>query len=165
MEVTDSKVCSVFDLLYRQYAAARRETLACLKKVSQMDSENLMFGLIGEVLKEEGLGGYGVHVHVPLRMLLRDLSLLETARERQYVLNSLTHVDFLIFERIGRGIVAAIEVDGWAFHRQGSAQAGRDVLKDAICARYGIPLFRFSTTGSGEKERLRALLKSIEQVS
>ena len=165
MEVTDSKVCSVFDLLYKQYAEARRQTLTNMKKVSQMASENLMFGLILEVLKEEGLEGYGVHIHVPLRMLLRDLSLLETERERQYALNSLTHVDFLIFEKMGRSIVAVIEVDGWTFHKADSAQAERDALKDAICKRYGIPLFRFSTTGSGEKERLRALLWNIDSVS
>ena len=161
MEVTDSKVCSVFDLLYRQYSEVRRHTLVKMKRVSQMDSENLMFGLIEDVLKEEGLDGYGVHVHVPLRILLRDTSLLETERERQYALNGLTHVDFLIFEKMGRSIVAVIEVDGWAFHKQGSVQAERDALKDSICSRYGIPLFRFSTTGSGEKERLRELLKVI----
>ena len=92
-------------------------------------------------------------------MLLRDTSLLETERERQYALNGLTHVDFLIFEKMGRSIVAVVEVDGWAFHKQGSVQAERDALKDSICSRYGIPLFRFSTTGSGEKERLRELLK------
>ncbi len=162
MEVTDSKVCSVFDLLYKQYAEARCQTLTSMKKVSQMDSENLMFGLITEVLKEEGLEGYGVHIHVPLRMLLRDPSLLETERERQYALNSLTHVDFLIFEKIGRSIVAVIEVDGWAFHKTDRAQAERDALKNAICARYGIPLFRFSTTGSGEKEQLCSLLRNID---
>lgn len=116
------------------------------------------------MLKEEGLEDYGVHIYVPLRMLLRAPSLLETERERQYALNSLTHVDFFIFEKMGRGIVAVIEVDGWAFHKAGSAQAERDALKDAICKRYGIPLFRFSTTGSGEKERLRALLWNIGSV-
>ncbi len=161
MEVTDSKVCSVFDLLYRQYADARRQALARLKRVSQMDSENLMFGLIEEVLKEERREGYGVHVHVPLRMLLRDTSLLTTERERQYALNRLTHVDFLIFEKMGRNIVAALEVDGWTFHRPDSAQAERDSIKESICKRYGIPLFRFSTTGSGEKERLRAILREV----
>lgn len=161
MEVTDSKVCSVFDLLYSQYAEVRRQTLVRLKRVSQLDSENLMFGLIEQTLKEEGLDGLGVHGHVPLRLLLRDASLLVTERERQYALNSLTHVDFLIFEKISRRPVAALEVDGWAFHRPGGVQAGRDALKDAICARYGIALFRFSTTGSGEKQRLRAILREL----
>ena len=161
MEVTDSTVCSVFDLLYRQYADARRKTLIRLKRISQLDSENLMFGLIEEVLKEEGLDGYGVHIHVPLRMLLRDISLLHTKRERQYALNSLTHVDFLIFEKISRQPVVAIEVDGWAFHRPDSAQAERDALKDSLCARYGIPLLRFSTTGSGEKKTLQNLFRNV----
>lgn len=161
MEVTDSKVCSVFDVLYRQYADIRRQTLARMKKVSQMDSENLMFGLIEEVLKEEGLADCGIHVHVPFRMLLRDMSLLESERERRYAMNDLTHVDFLIFEKMSRAIVAAVEVDGWAFHRPDGMQAERDALKNSICRRYGIPLFRFSTTGSGEKERLKNMLRDI----
>jgi len=70
-------------------------------------------------------------------------------------------VDFLIFDKMGRSIVAVIEVDGWAFHKADSAQAERDILKDTICKRYGIPLFRFSTVGSGEKERLRDLLMMV----
>ena len=163
MDVRDSSICSVFDLLYRQYAVARRQTLRRLKRISQLDSENLMFGLIEEVLKEEGLVNYGVHVHVPLRLLLRDISLLVTERERRYALSSFTHVDFLIFEKMGRNPVAAIEVDGWAFHRPDSLQAERDAMKNSICARYGIPLFRFSTTGSGERERLRDIFRNINR--
>lgn len=161
MEIVNSKVCSVFDLLYRQYAAVRRETLARMKQASRMDSENLMLGLIEEVLKEEGLDGWGVQLHVPLRLLVRDTSLLNTPRERQYALNDFTHVDFLIFETMSRSPIAAVEVDGWAFHRPGSAQAERDALKNDICARCGIPLLRFSTTGSREKERLLHLLKPL----
>ncbi|MBQ2762053.1 MAG: hypothetical protein IJE96_09115 [Mailhella sp.] len=85
--------------------------------------------IASEVLKEEGLEDYGVHIYVPLRMLLRDPSLLETERERQYALNSLTHVALLIFEKMGRSIVAVIEVDGWPFHKDDSAQAERDAHK------------------------------------
>ncbi|MCQ2444836.1 MAG: AAA domain-containing protein [Mailhella sp.] len=161
MEIADSRVCSVFDLLYSQHAKARRAALARMRKISPMDSENLMFDLIGTVLKEEGLDGYGVHALVPLYLLVRDsVSLLRTERERSYVLNRLTHVDFLVFEKISRRIVAAVEVDGWAFH-QCDAQKERDELKDAICRRCGIPLFRFSTTGSGEKEKIRGFLLSF----
>lgn len=82
-------------------------------------------------------------------------------RERQYALNGLTHVDFLLFDRMARSPVAVIEVDGWNFHRTGTVQAERDALKDRICERYGIPLFRFSTTGSGEKERLRDIFRQL----
>ena len=96
---------------------------------------------------------------MPLRLLLRDISLLVTERERQYALSSFTHVDFLIFEKMGRNPVAAIEVDGWAFHRPDSLQAERDAMKNSICARYGIPLFRFSTTASTVGSHLKTFFR------
>jgi len=57
--------------------------------------------------------------------------------------------------------VLAIEVDGYSFHKQGTKQSGRDVIKDAILEKYDIPLIRFSTTGSQEKERLHDKLNEI----
>ncbi|WP_353958661.1 DUF2726 domain-containing protein [Zunongwangia endophytica] len=45
---------------------------------------------------------------------------------------SKTHLDFLIYNKLGKGAVLAIEVDGFKFHKQGSKQFGRDRIKDRI---------------------------------
>lgn len=161
MDVINSEVYSVFDLLLRPYADVRRQVLSKHKRVSEYDSENLMYGVIREVLQNDSFFKYGVVLHVPLRMILRDLSKLESDRETQFVMNQYTHVDFLIYDKLSHQPVLIVEVDGSRYHQEGSSQAERDRLKDQICARYNIPLERFRTTESNEKERLAQVLESI----
>jgi very-short-patch-repair endonuclease len=48
----------------------------------------------------------------------------------------------------------AIEVDGYEYHKKDSVQASRDLLKNRIMQLYEIPLLRFQTNGSGEKEKI-----------
>ncbi len=56
-----------------------------------------------------------------LRMLIRDFSLLDEI-ERRYAENSLTHVDFLIYNKVGKQPVLAIETDGFSYHQEGSCK-------------------------------------------
>ncbi len=72
-----------------------------------------------------------------------------------------THVDFLIYNRITKAPVLAIEVDGFHYHREGTRQAERDQMKDEIFAKYGIPLLRLSTNGSEEIKKIRSALKTV----
>jgi len=161
MDVINSEVYSVFDLLLRPYADIRRQVLSKGKRVSEFDSENLMYGIIQETLQNESFRKYGVVLHVPLRMILRDLSKLESDRETQFVMNQSTHVDFLIYDKMSHLPVLIVEVDRSRFHQEGSRQAERDHLKDQICKRYNIPLERFRTTGSNEKQRLVNVLERV----
>ncbi len=41
-----------------------------------------------------------------------------------------------------------LHYDGYAFHREGTRQAERDVLKDSVLAKCGLPMLRLSTVGS-----------------
>ena len=65
-----------------------------------------------------------------------------------------THLDFLIYNRIAKKPVLAIEVDGYKYHKEDTVQTSRDLLKNHIMDLYEIPLLRFKTNGSGEKERI-----------
>lgn len=161
MDIINSDIYSVFDMLYKPYAQARMKLLKKWGRVSEYDSESLMYGVIMDVLKEDRYLSYGVLMHVPLRMILRDLSRLETDRESQFVMNAHTHVDFLIYNQFSHQPVLIIEVDGAAYHQNNPVQAERDHMKDRICARYHIPLQRFATTGHDEKQRLQTLLADI----
>ena len=49
--------------------------------------------------------------HFPMNMLIRDLKLLNE-KECQYAMNPATHIDFLLYNRIGKKPVLAVEVDG-----------------------------------------------------
>ena len=93
-----------------------------------------------------------------LKTILKDKSLLTTNRELQYALNNSTHIDFLIYKNIDKSPFLAIEVDGYKYHSEGTKQAQRDILKNEILKKYGIPLLRFKTNGSNEKE---ILIKTI----
>lgn len=161
MDIINSEVYSVFDLLYKQYGLMRRSLLSKYKRVSEYDSENLMYTVIQDLLKRNAYNQYDVVQHVPLRMILRDLSKLNSDRETEFVMNNNTHVDFLIYNKLSHQPVVIIEVDGYRYHKDGTPQAERDRLKNDICARYNIPLERFQTTGSSEYDRLVTILNKI----
>lgn len=158
-EVINSEIHSVFDYLYRNYATAREEALRKYGKVSDFDSENLMYTVIRDTLSKGEYSEYDVVTHVPLRMILSDLTKLDT-RELVMATNHLTHVDFLIFSRITHQPILVVEVDGFAYHNN-EKQRERDQVKNAILEKYNIPILRLSTVGSGEKQRLVSALENI----
>ena len=88
----------------------------------------------------------------PLNMLIRDYRRLNP-EEARYVSNPHTHVDFLIYSRIDKKPLLAIEVDGYQYHKVGTEQWARDRWKNNILEKYNLPLLRFATNGSGERER------------
>ena len=157
-EVIQSQVYSVFDMLYQGYAEQRRAYLQKHKRISEYDSENLMYSVIQEVLAEEAFSSIGCAEHVSLVTLVKDYEPL-TAEERKYACNPLTHVDFLLFNQMDKRPVLAIEVDGTAFHKAESKQAERDMKKNSILEKCAVPLLRLRTDGSGEKEKIRNALK------
>ena len=158
-DVLRSTISSVFDYLYGQYETERLAYLKKHKRISEYDSENLMFGLIEDVLetRQEALG---VVAHQPLYQLIRDYSKL-TAEEERFIKNGLSHLDFLVYNRVTKKPVLAIEVDGYWFHKEGTKQAERDAIKNHILEIYQIPLIRFATNGSGEKEKLSNKLETV----
>ena len=159
-EVTHSRLYSVFDMLYHDYEEERKRYLAKHKRISEYDSENLMFALIENVLADEQFTKLKVVAHLPLHMLIRDMQGL-SAEEQAYVMHPNTHLDFVIFYRIDKAFLLAIEVDGYQFHKDGTRQHERDVMKDAIMQKMNMPLLRFDTNGSGEEEILRRKLGEL----
>lgn len=150
--VIASKIHSIFDYLYEQYTDARIAYLKKHKKISEYDSENLTFALIEDILQENiNMCHLNIICHLPLYMLIQDYSLLN-AEESKYAANINTHIDFLIYNRVSKQPVLAIETDGYMYHKSGTRQAERDVKKDHILELYGIPLVRLSTIGSNEKK-------------
>jgi superfamily I DNA and/or RNA helicase len=158
-EIVNSEIHSVFDYLYHNYAAAREEAMRKYGRVSEVDSENLMYAVIRDVLCESDFSKYDVVMHVPLRMILSDLRKLDS-RELSFATNHLTHVDFLIFSRLTHRPILVVEVDGFAYHHH-EKQRERDLVKNTILEKYGIPILRLSTVGSREKQKLVSALEKI----
>ena len=157
LDVVKSEVHSIFDYLFQSYAKQREKMLNGKRHISEYDSENLMYNLICDVLCQERFSSYGVAPHIPLNMILRTFDKLDDA-QTIYAMNPLTHVDFLIFNKLGGTPVLAVEVDGVSFHKEGSKQKERDRMKEDILCKYSLPLRRFRTDESGERERLEAAL-------
>ena len=152
-EVVESELYSVFDYLYTQYTRERLDYLKNHRNISEYDSENLMYAVIGDLLKKYEYLSLGVIAHQPLNMLIRDPKYLSD-EETRYVMNRATHVDFMIYNKITKKPVFGIEVDGFHFHKEGTRQKERDAIKNRVFRLYQIPLLRFSTNGSGEKEAI-----------
>lgn len=156
-EVVDSELYSVFDLLYQQYTQQRIDFLQKHKRISAYDSENLMYAAICDMLQTMPELPLNLICHQKVRLLIRDYEKL-TDEERCYTAHPNTHVDFLIYNRITKMPVLAIEVDGFHYHREGTRQAERDRMKDEIFAKYEIPLLRLPTNGSGEIQKIKEQL-------
>lgn len=152
-EVIDSKIYSIFDYLYKQYTEERKAYLQKHKKISEYDSENLMYSLLEEILIDNKYSSLDVVCHFPLNMLIKDPKLLDE-KECQYAMNPATHIDFLIYNTVSKKPVLAIEVDGYDYHKENTVQASRDLMKNDILKLYEIPLLRFKTNGSCEKSKI-----------
>lgn len=159
-KVVDSRIYSIFDYLYKQYTEERIAYLQKHKKISEYDSENLMYSLIEEIIADNKYSSLDVVCHFPLNMLIKNPQLLND-RECQYAMNPATHLDFLIYNRISKKVVLAIEVDGYEFHKKDTVQDSRDLLKNNIMELYEIPLLRFKTNGSGERDKIIEALNEL----
>ena len=159
--VTESKVNSIFDYLYSHYTAERMAFLAEHRSVSEYDSENLTYSLIENIFKKyPEYAHLDVFCHIPLRTMIKDWTLL-SEDERKYISHYSTHLDFLIINHVTKKPVLAIETDGYNYHREGTDQHVRDVMKNHILELYALPLLRLSTTGSGEEARIVGTLSSL----
>jgi hypothetical protein len=156
-ENINSNLHSIFDYLYKGYEEKRKELLSQQRKKSVFGSENLMYALI---LSQSKFSKYSVVFHFPLRNLILDYSKL-TEEEERYATHHSTHVDFLIYNKLGKNPVLEIEVDGYEYHKKETIQSKREKMKNEILEKYSLPLLRFSTTGSGEKEKLVSKLMEI----
>jgi very-short-patch-repair endonuclease len=99
-------------------------------------------------------------MHVPLKMIISDSSLLDSEEER-FVMKTQSHVDFLIYDSLGKKPKFAIEVDGVSYHKDSGRQAERDKMKNEIFKKYGLPLYRFRTDDSRERERLFLIINDL----
>lgn len=158
--VKDSKIHSVFDLLYQQYTIERLSYQAEHAKVSNYMSENLVYDLLVKVLDELSWKNLSVVCHYPLAKIISDWSLL-TSQEKDYAKNALTHIDFLIYNSLTKQPMMAIEVDGWHYHNDKVVQQSRDRLKNQILEKYSLSPYRISTTDTITSEGLKEIFASL----
>lgn len=158
-EVFDSSVVSVFDLLYQDYSDRLRPFAARLRRESKYLSEDIIRTVLEELMQQDDYRELSFIQQMLVKNLLPDTDRL-TPEQLKYVKHR-SSIDFVVFNRITKRLLCAIEVDGFAFHENSPTQLARDALKNGICESYEIPLVRLPTTGSDEIERLRRTLDSL----
>ncbi len=156
-EVKESKIHSVFDILYKQYTAERLAYEAQSGKVSEYLSENIIYDTIVKAIDKVQMSNWDVVCHYPLSRLITDFNGLET-QEIAFISNALSHVDFLVYNSITKKPLMTIEVDGWKYHNQSEVQQSRDKLKDKILSKYGLKPYRISTVDTVNIETIEEML-------
>ncbi|WP_032587026.1 AAA domain-containing protein [Bacteroides fragilis] len=156
-EVKESKLHSVFDLLYKQYTAERLAYEAAHPSVSNHLSENLVYEVLVKTIADLNLINAEVLCHYPLSRLIGDWSLL-SEEEKAFAESPFSHVDFLIYNSLTKQPLQTIEVDGWHFHRKSDVQKSRDVLKDQLLTKFGLCPHRISTTDTVNMEMIKKII-------
>ena len=158
-EIKESKIHSVFDILYKQYTAERLAYEAQDNKVSQYLSENIIYETLIKAIDNIQMTNWNVVCHYPLSRLITDFEGLDT-QEIAFISNSLSHVDFLIYNSITKKPIMVIEVDGWKYHNLSEVQQSRDKLKDDILKKYGLKPYRISTVDTINVETIEDILSN-----
>lgn len=158
MEIVDSKITFVFDILYKQYELERLDFFKKNNRILNFDSENVIYYLLDKVVKD--YDSLDFLFYQPLNELIKDKSLL-TDDEKRYVLHHNTHVDFRIYNKNSKKTVLVVEVDGYKYHKKGTKQYERDLMKNSILDKYNIPYIRLVTNGSEEEEKIRNKLNEF----
>ncbi len=159
-ELVESNVKSIYDLLYKANREARLKYLKDKKRIAEYDSENITYNVIKDIIKKNTWYNLDVISHVPLNELLKDIEKLPP-EELKYASNDLTHIDFVIYNKMDKRMFMAVEVDGYRFHQKGTKQNERDKMKESILQKYNIPLVRLSTIGSGEEKILEEKINEV----
>ena len=160
-EVKESKLHSVFDLLYKQYTAERLAYEAAHPSVSNHLSENLVYEVLVKAITDLNLINAEVLCHYPLSRLIGDWSLL-SEEEKAFAESPFSHVDFLIYNSLTKQPLQTIEVDGWHFHRKSDVQKSRDILKDQLLTKFGLCPHRISTTDTMNLETIKKIINIKE---
>ena len=152
----ESSVTSVFDFLYSEY------TNTLLSKYRERPkahiTELLMSDIINQVLEDYNYIGYLMHTRLGKLVTVPDTF---SDEERKYILHPWTHVDFLFFNRLSKEKLFVLEVDGIRYHEQDKKQAEHDNIKNRVLQSHNIPIYRFKTNESNEKQRITEIIKGF----
>ncbi|GAB6122170.1 AAA domain-containing protein [Dysgonomonas termitidis] len=151
--VVKGSICSVFDLLYKEYNKTFLSFLSSNKNVKGSAAEIIIHKLLSEKILLNNIQFSSVDMvrEYRLRDLVRNFEPF-SEDEIQFIRNS-SRIDFLLYNKIDKTPVLAIEVDGVSFH-DNELQQERDYKKNHILEIIGLPLLRLSTDGHNEETRI-----------
>ncbi|TCC82688.1 AAA domain-containing protein [Pedobacter hiemivivus] len=146
-------ICSVFDLLYKEYNKAFTSFRLSNKNIRGSAAELIIHKLLSENILSNNTQFSSIDMVREYRLndLVRDFQPFSEDEIR--FIRSNSRIDFLLYNKIDKTPVLAIEVDGVVFH-DNELQKERDSKKNHILAAIGLPLLRLSTDGHHEETRI-----------
>ncbi len=159
-KIEDGSVKSIYDILYNDY----EEQLIKFRKKhpsKDFDTENITKELLKNILKDYKYRSLWFRMHVSLRDFIKNDGHNLSNEEYKFYINPNSHADFLIYNKMSRKPVLVIEVDGISFHEQQEKQKVRDLKKDSVLSKVGIPILRLKTNESNEAKRIINTLNKI----
>lgn len=151
--IVKGSICSVFDLLYKEYNKVFTSFLSSNKGISGSAAEIIIHKLLNEniLLKNTQFSSVDMAREYRLRDLIRDFN--PFSEDEVKFIKSNSRLDFLLYNKIDKMPILAIEVDGVSFHNN-ELQQERDNKKNHILEIIGLPLLRLSTDGHSEETRI-----------
>ncbi|MBD9513646.1 AAA domain-containing protein [Pseudomonas sp. PDM22] len=150
-QIVRAPVVSAFDLLYREFDLSLARLDARRRpEDSRYKSEQIMAQLLREALSATACHSLMYHSQIKLDQIASPSNPDWTNIERAFMARA--SCDFVIYFKVGKIPVGVIEVDGGS-HDQPD-QAARDVIKNRVLAKSGIPILRLRTVESRIEERI-----------
>jgi hypothetical protein len=150
--IIKGSICSVFDLLYKEYNKVFISFLSSNKNIKGSAAEVIAYKLLNEnILNNIQFSSIDMVREYRLRDLVRNFESFDED-EIRFIKNN-SRLDFLLYNKIDKTPVLAIEVDGVSFH-DNELQQERDNKKNHILEIIGLPLLRLSTDGHNEEARI-----------
>ena len=151
--IIKGSICSVFDLLYKEYNKVFTSFLLSNKNLKGSAAEMIIDKLLSEniLVNNTQFSSIDMVREYKLRDLIRDFQPF-SEDETKFIRNN-SRLDFLLYSKIDKTPVLAIEVDGVGFH-DNKLQQERDSKKNHILKVVGLPLLRLSTDGYQEEKRI-----------
>lgn len=151
--IIKGNICSVFDLLYKEYNKVFISFLSSNKNIKGSAAEIIIDKLLNENILKNNVQFLSIDMvrEYRLRDLIRNFEPF-SEDEIRFIKNN-SRLDFLLYNKIDKTPVLAIEVDGVSFH-DNELQQERDNKKNHILEIIGLPLLRLSTDGYNEEGRI-----------
>ena len=151
--IVKGRISSVFDLLYKEYNKIFVSFLSSNKHIKGSAAEIIVHKLLSEniLLNNVQFSSIDMVREYRLRDLIRDFQPFSDD-EIRFIKNN-SRIDFLLYNKIDKTPVLAIEVDGVSFH-DNELQRERDSKKNRILESLGLPLLRLSTDGYNEEKKI-----------
>lgn len=154
LDIGKDKAYYVFDHIYKKYLGESidsRET-ASAGEASEKDISSV----ISDILLDDRYSMIDCIRNYPLHELIGNWDMLND-REREYAIDPTVTVEYLLFNRISKKPVLAVEDVGFEYNKNGTVEYSRDLMKDNLLGKCSVPLVKYDPEEDGKKKIIDGL--------